>query len=206
MRAKKKKKMYLCGAVFEKPLGKFDSYKLDLTSLPAGASERSFLLNNDFFAHIEAEEVQKGKLKADVAIHTRASSFELNFTIEGIAIVSCDRCLDDMELPVSTTGRLVVKFGKEFAEEGDDIVIIPEEEGSINLAWFLYEFVALSIPLKHVHLPGKCNKDMSTKLKKHSAKSGDDEFEMDDIVETDNSGDAETADPRWDALKDLKED
>ena len=189
-------------------MGKFDPYKIDLAALPLGVSEYQFLLNSEFFANIGAEEVQKGKLKADLSVTYNGLSFDLNFVIEGIAIVSCDRCLDDMELPVSTTGHLVVKFGKEFAEEGDDIVIIPEDEDNINLAWFLYEFVALSVPLKHVHLPGKCNKDMSVKLKKHSAKSGDDDedFEMDNVVITDGADDSETTDPRWDALKDLKED
>ena len=189
-------------------MGKFNSYKLNLKSLPVGASEQSFLLNNEFFANIGAEDIQKGKLKADLAINADTTSFDLNFTIEGIAVVSCDRCLDDMELPVATTGHLVVKFGKEFAEEGDDIIIIPEEEGNINLAWFLYEFVALSIPMKHVHMPGKCNKEMSAKLKKHSAKSDEDNdsLDIDNFIADDSSEEAETTDPRWDALKDLKED
>ncbi len=52
----------------------------------------------------------------------------------------------------------MVKFGHEYAEEGDNLIVIPEEEGEINVAWFMYEFVALSIPMKHVHAPGKCNK------------------------------------------------
>ena len=189
-------------------MGKFDSYKIDLRSLPLGVSERSFLLDNDFFAKVEAEEIQKGKLKVDLLINTTEASFEFNFTIEGIAIVSCDRCLDDMELPISTMGRLIVKLGKEYAEEGDDIVIIPEEEGSINLTWFMYEFAALSIPLKHVHLPGKCNRDMSSKWKKHTAKTEDDveDFGIEDIVVTDDNDEVGDVDPRWDALKNLKED
>ena len=37
----------------------------------------------------------------------------------------------------------------------------------INIAWFLYEFIALNIPMKHVHAPGKCNKGMVGKLSKH---------------------------------------
>lgn len=195
------------GYIWKNQLGKFDSYKIDLKSLPLGESKREFILDNDFFAKVEAEEIQKGKLKVDLLINTTTQSFEFNFTIEGIAIVSCDRCLDDMELPISTTGRLVVKFGKEYAEEGDDIVIIPEEESSINLTWFMYEFAALSIPLKHVHLPGKCNRDMSSKLKKHTAKTEEDvDFEMDDIVVTDDNEESVEIDPRWDALKSLKED
>ena len=30
-------------------------------------------------------------------------------------------------------------------EEGDNLIVIPEEEGEINVAWFMYEFVALSV-------------------------------------------------------------
>ena len=123
--------------------------------------------------------------------------------------IPCDRCLDDMELPVSTQNKLVVKFGKEYAEESEEIVIIPEEEGEINLAWFIYEFIALAIPMKHIHAPGKCNKAMSSKLKKNTARRADDEDEFDeeaadDIVVDDDAADI-PSDPRWDALKGLVE-
>ena len=56
-----------------------------------------------------------------------------------------------MELPISSSDKLMVKFGHEYAEEGDNLIVIPEEEGEINVAWFMYEFVALSVPMKHVH-------------------------------------------------------
>jgi Uncharacterized ACR, COG1399. len=43
---------------------------------------------------------------------------------------------------------LSLKFGKEYSEESDEIVIIPEDDGEINIAWFLYEFIVLSLPAK----------------------------------------------------------
>ena len=70
-----------------------------------------------------------------------------------------------MDFEVATNEHLYVKFGSEYSEENDDVVIVPEAEGEINIAWFLYEFIALTIPLKHVHPAGKCNKTMSMKLK-----------------------------------------
>ena len=128
--------------------------------------------------------------------------FEMNFQIEGVVMVPCDRCLDDMEIPIDTHNRLVVKFGKEYAEESDEVVVIPEDEGAINLAWFLYEFIALAIPMKHVHAPGKCNKAMMGALSKHLRSSADDEDYMDDVEENDADLDVEREiDPRW---KDLK--
>ncbi|MDH6341788.1 uncharacterized metal-binding protein YceD (DUF177 family) [Parabacteroides sp. PFB2-12] len=188
-------------------MGKFDSYKIDLKNLPQGVHEYRYLLDNMFFVNIDGDEVQKGKVDVVLTLKRTSVAFEMDFELSGTVMVPCDRCLDDMELPVETKSRLVVKFGKEYAEESDEIVVIPEEEGAINLAWFLYEFVALAIPMKHVHAPGKCNKSMSSKLKKHTASSSDEE--EDDVVDTDNSldeGQADATDPRWDALKGLLED
>lgn len=190
-------------------MGKFDLYKVELKNLSPGVHEYEYFLENKFFVDIDGDEVQKGKVKVNLTVKRTSMVFDMNFQLEGIVYVPCDRCLDDMELPVSTQNKLVVKFGKENAEESEEIVIIPEEEGEINLAWFIYEFIALAIPMKHIHAPGKCNKAMSSKLKKHTARRADDEDEFDeeaadDIVVDDDAADM-PSDPRWDALKGLVE-
>ena len=190
-------------------MGKFDLYKVELKNLSPGVHEYEYFLENKFFVDIDGDEVQKGKVKVNLTVKRTSMVFDMNFQLEGIVYVPCDRCLDDMELPVSTQNKLVVKFGKEYAEESEEIVIIPEEEGEINLAWFIYEFIALAIPMKHIHAPGKCNKAMSSKLKKHTARRADDEDEFDeeaadDIVVDDDAADM-PSDPRWDALKGLAE-
>lgn len=190
-------------------MGKFDLYKVELKNLSPGVHEYEYFLENKFFVDIDGDEVQKGKVKVNLTVKRTSMVFDMNFQLEGIVYVPCDRCLDDMELPVSTQNMLVVKFGKEYAEESEEIVIIPEEEGEINLAWFIYEFIALAIPMKHIHAPGKCNKAMSSKLKKHTARRADDEDEFDeeaadDIVVDDDAADM-PSDPRWDALKGLVE-
>ena len=190
-------------------MGKYDLDKVELKNLAPGVHEDEYFLENKFFVDIDGDEVQKGKVKVNLTVKRTSMVFDMNFQLEGIVYVPCDRCLDDMELPVSTQNKLVVKFGKEYAEESEEIVIIPEEEGEINLAWFIYEFIALAIPMKHIHAPGKCNKAMSSKLKKHTARRADDEDEFDeeaadDIVVDDDAADI-PSDPRWDALKGLVE-
>jgi len=192
-------------------LGRFDLYKVDLKSMQQNVQEIEYLLDNRFFADIGGEDIQKGKINTRLTVSKKGGAFDLSFVFAGTVIVPCDRCLDDMDLPIETTAHLIVKFGKDYAEESDEIVVIPEAEGIINLAWFLYEFIVFAIPIKHVHAPGKCNKQMTSKLKKHSAKSEDDEsFESDgadDVIITDDgSDDEERTDPRWDALRGLKEE
>jgi uncharacterized metal-binding protein YceD (DUF177 family) len=180
-------------------VGKFDLYKVDLKGMKSDIQEYEYLLDNQYFTNIGGEDIQKGKINASVTITKTAGAFTLAFNFNGIVVIPCDRCLDDMDYPLETTARLIVKFGKDYSEESDEIIVIPEAEGVINLAWFLYEFIALAIPIKHVHAPGKCNKQMNAKLKKHLVKSNDDEdsFDMDDssdivVTDEDSVDDSET--------------
>lgn len=191
-------------------MGKFELYNIDLKNLSPGKHEYSYFLDNKFFIDIDGTEVQKGRVKVDLTVKSSNTIFEMTFKIEGVAIVPCDRCLDDMEIPIETQNRLVVKLGDTYAEESDEIVVIPYEEGAINLAWFIYEFIALAIPMKHVHAPGKCNKSMSSKLKKHTARNSADDEDLneemgDDDLTMDGDDDTDSIDPRWDALKGLVE-
>ena len=163
-------------------------------------AEYQYQLDNEFFLDLDAPEVQKGQVNVTLKVRKTSGVYQLDFQTEGEVVVICDRCLDEMEQPIETTDRLKVKLGAEYSEE-DDMVIIPEEEGYINVAWFIYEFIALSIPMKHVHAPGKCNKDMVTKLSKHLRVSGDEEDDSDDDFLMESADEPQEIDPRWNELK-----
>ena len=190
-------------------MGKFDKYKIDLKGMTADSLKYEFVLDNLFFANIDGPEVQRGKVNVELVVKKSSRAFDFHFQTDGVVYVPCDRCLDDMEQPITSTDHLRVKFGEEYSEEDDNLVVIPEDEGVINVAWFMYEFVALAIPMKHVHAPGKCNKAMSSKLSKHlrTTPDEDDDFAEDDFEEEDLSmADAEEEmkiDPRWADLKKL---
>lgn len=185
-------------------MGKFDKYKVDLKAMQADSCIYEFVLDNVFFANIDGPEIQKGKVHITLAVKRTTGAFELVFQTEGFVLVPCDRCLDEMEIPIITTDKLIVKFGSDYAEENDNVVIVPEDEGYINIAWFIYEFIALAIPMKHVHAPGKCNKGMVSKLNKHLRTTSDDDTSSDEV---DSSVDEEvedvedSIDPRWNELK-----
>jgi uncharacterized metal-binding protein YceD (DUF177 family) len=95
-----------------------------------------------------------------------------------------------MEQSISTDDTLAVKFGDEYSED-DDLVTVAEDEGILDVAWFIYEFIELNIPIRHVHAPGKCDSAMVKMLEEYSAaRSG---------VDSEDS-----IDPRWAALAKLK--
>ena len=163
-------------------------------------AEYQYQFDNLFFAELDAPEVQKGKVDVTLKVRKTSGVYQLDFHTEGHVVVICDRCLDEMEQPIETDDRLRVKLGAEYSED-DDMVVVPEEDGYINVAWFIYEFIALSIPMKHVHAPGKCNKEMVNKLSKHLRVRGNDEDDIDDVEEDSVSDEPQTIDPRWNELK-----
>ncbi|MGM9760333.1 MAG: YceD family protein [Parabacteroides sp.] len=173
-------------------MGKLDLYSIDLKNLAPGVHEFKYFLEDKFFLDVEGDLVQKGEVEVVLNVQRSSTMFELNFQLDGTVIVPCDLCLDDVEIPVQSENRLLVKFGKTFAEESDEVVVVPEEDGTINVAWFMYEFIALAVPMRHVHAPGACNPEMAGKLQEHTAKG---------MGEGD--GESQATDPRWDALKSL---
>ena len=170
-------------------MGKFDKYNVDLKGMKAVSLDLEFNLDNAFFADIDGEEFQKGAVNAKVTVKKNKDVFDFRFVLAGRVTVPCDRCLDDLDIEVDAENTLRVKLGDEYADEGD-IVVIPEQEGDFNLAWYLYELIALALPLKRVHAPGKCNHEMTGKLKMHSHEAEEDGEQ--DI------------DPRWAGLKNLQ--
>ncbi|MBQ7421202.1 MAG: DUF177 domain-containing protein [Prevotella sp.] len=165
--------------------------KIDLKGADEGLTKREFDLDNAFFEAIDAQEVRQGRVHVALNIQRSGSVFNLVFRSTGTVTVPCDLCLDEMEQPVEAETSLTAKLGTEYSEE-DDVITVDENEGILDVAWLIYESIALAIPIKHVHAPGKCNAAMTQRLEELSAARSSD-------------GDEETAvDPRWSALKNLK--
>ena len=169
-----------------------ETLKIDLKGLNEGVNHLEFDLDDTYFKAIEAPEVSQGKVRVLLDItRTGNDFFTLDFHETGTVMVPCDLCLEPMEQSVETTQRLEAKFGTENSEE-DDLVTVAEDEGILDVAWFVYESIALSIPIRHVHAPGKCNAVMIGMLEAHAAaRSSEDKAER-------------PVDPRWAALSDLK--
>ena len=150
-----------------------------------------FDLDNHFFSALDGSELRQGTLHVSVSIRKATGFFELQLHAEGTVAVACDRCLDDMEQPIMADQRLIVKLGITYSEE-DDTIVVEENEGILDLSWFIYELIMLAIPIKHVHAPGKCNPAMSKVLEELSTDRSSDEVSNQPI------------DPRWSKLAEIQ--
>ena len=170
-------------------MSELETYKIDLKGMKEDQKVLEYDLNDQFFASLDGAQLEHGALHVSVSIRKTAGLFELLLHTEGTVTVICDLCLDDMQQPIDTENRLLVKLGAETDMENDELITVSEDKGVLDLAWFIYEFIALAIPIKHVHAPGKCNHVMTQKLEELSAARSSDE--------------AEEVDPRWSVLKTL---
>ncbi len=187
-------------------MGRFDKYNIDLKGMHGADVSYDFLLDDSFFADFDNSELQKGKVNVQLSVKRLSRTFELDFHIDGVVRVPCDRCLDDVDLSITSEEKICVKFGRGASEEVDNLIIVPDDSGILNVAGLIYEFVVLAVPLRHVHASGKCNSTMSEELRKHICNvSYSEDFEKSDIVDiADAIENSESMmDPRWSELKKL---
>ena len=162
-------------------MGKLDGYKVDLKGMSSDTVSYRWQAGNDFFSAVQGPEIKAGSLDVALRVKRTPDAYELVFQLKGEVEVMCDRCLEPMVQPVDAQCTLRVKMGEEYADDGD-VVTIPEKEGTINVAWNIYEFAALQIPLRHVHPDGKCPEGITQALADETHQE---------------------TDPRWEGLKKL---
>lgn len=181
--------------------------------MPEGTHDFDYKLGKQFFEDMESADVRDADLDVHVKVVHKSDLYELTFTITGEITLICDRCLDDLPWSVDTSYHIFVKYGADYNDDSDELLEIPESDQTLNVAYMIYDTVALTIPIKHVHPLGKCNRAMSALLKKHRAPgsmSADSEEEemMDDMLdEVDDASGSDDApvDPRWNELKKLND-
>lgn len=174
-----------------------DSYKIDLKNMRTGVAEYRFKLDHTFFDAVEGTLVKNGNVDVDLkARETGGDGFIFTFQIKGTVHVPCDRCLEDMEVEIDSERKLTVTLGDEYADDGE-LITLPYEDAVIDVAWIIYEFIVLEVPITHMHEPGSCNASMMEALTPHLVAQS----EGDDRQEGDAEDDEDHIDPRWSELK-----
>lgn len=190
-------------------MGKFTEYRLPLKTLAEGTHEFEYRLGKQFFANMEDADVREADLRVSLVVTHRHELYQLDFAIEGTVTLLCDRCLDDLVVPLEAAYSISVKYGDDYNDDSDTLLVIPQSDNYLNVAYMLHDTVVLALPAKHVHPLGKCNRAMSAMLRKHRAvPQGEDaelEQELMDEMDGMDQPQQQTTDPRWDALKNLNE-
>ena len=175
----------------------FKAYDIQFIGLKLGQHIYEYDIDNTFFNLFEYDEFNSVNLKTTLKLEKKTTLLELHFLTDGDVNINCDVTNEPYNQPIQSEFNLVVKFGAEYNNENEDILIIPHGSYEINVAQYIYELIVLSIPQKRIHPgveDGTLDSEIRDKLKLLSPKEQDD---------TNSNNDT---DPRWDTLKKLLTD
>ena len=124
---------------------------VDLNGLTSGERLWSGALDGKFFVSFGNTEI----LDADVSVEIKARKNEakvlVDILMKGSLTVNCDRCLEELQIPVESEALLEVRHeGRtETAPEDDrELVFIGVEETELDLSQVVYDYLCLSLPIQ----------------------------------------------------------
>jgi len=169
-------------------------YQIPFTGLKEGKHNFEFNITNTFFKHFGFDEFNSSNVTVNVVLNKTATMMELSFSSKGNVNLNCDITNEPFDQEISSTLDLIVKFGNEFNDDSDELLILPHGEFEVAVQQYIYEMIVLAVPVKRVHpgiADGTLNSEMLTKIKEYNGKIKKDEDQID---------------PRWNKLKNLLTD
>lgn len=176
-------------------------YLIPFIGLKLGKHHFEYQINNAFFEIFDYNEYENSDIKVNVVLEKKSTMLELSFSHKGIINVPCDMTGEDFDLPIKGKMKVIVRFGEEFNNDNEELLILPFGEFEINVSQYIYEMIVLSVPLRRVH-PGVQDGSLKTK-----ALDKLNELAVTELKQEDNKDNKEeNIDPRWDKLKQLLTD
>jgi len=167
-------------------------YTIQFKGLKPGMHQFNYLIDKKFFDTYQYDDFIDSKINLVVDFNKKSTLFELFFSISGTVLINCDVSGEEFNQPVKGSLSLIVKFGDEFNNDNEEILVIPHNEYEIDLSQYIYELIVLSVPIKRIH-PGVLDGTLKSKA-------------IDKLEKMQDNAQNNKIDPRWDKLKELIKD
>lgn len=172
-------------------------YRIPFSGLKVGDHVFDFDIDKKFFDCFEYSLVKDGNLQATVSLARQENMLVADFHIEGQIELNCDICLSDFPAKTVIDERLIVKFTEEdMGDTTEEILVLSKNEYGLDIADLLYEYINLAVPhYKKCSEQGdgiSCDPEMVDKLSNLAPQPPQETTEE------------EQTDPRWEALKHLR--
>ena len=170
-----------------------DHFSIPFLGLKVGLHQLKFEVDNDFFAEFENSQVKEGVLTINLDLDKRSHMAVLDFSLDGSVVTECDRCMEEITLPVKGAYILHAKYSEQAMDPTDEIIYIHPRLDKLNVAQYIYEYIHLSIPMAKT-----CESDPNASCNEDILNRFEEEVE-------DDGGEVKT-NPMWDTLNDLNLD
>lgn len=168
-------------------------YRIPFSGFAAGKHDFEFEVDDKFFDCFEHSLVKQGQLTAAVKLEKLETMLIADFDIKGSIRLTCDVCLSEFDAPLHFQERLFVKFVEEdWGELTEEVIILNKNDHELDITNFLYEYINVQVPYfskcTEQGVDIECDPEMLARLSNDETSSEDNE----------------NIDPRWAALKNIK--
>jgi uncharacterized metal-binding protein YceD (DUF177 family) len=172
-------------------------FLIDIVNLNDKETTLDFHLDDSFFGLLQQDLISKGAVNAKVSILKSSAMITAKFNLVGEIQLVCDRSLREFMFPIKANETIYFKFGDRNEEISDEIVMIKTDTTMLEVANYLFDFVGIQIPIKKIHPDLITEKDQEEgDLFIYSSIKSENDLIDNDI---------DILDPRWEALKKLKD-
>ena len=109
--------------------------------MASGRTALSWKAGREFFEGFGNSDILDAGVDVQAVLHNHGVTVDVECGIEGFVTVPCDRCLDDLRIPVQTS------FEEVYTPDSDEL----------DLSQDVYDYICTSLPLQRVHPEGECN-------------------------------------------------
>ena len=170
-------------------------FTIPVKGLNPGVHQYKFEVDRLFFSQFDGSPIEAGNFEVKLNLDKRPEMLVLDFDFSGKIATKCDRCLADIQLPLSGDNQTVVKFAEQ-ESENDEVIVLPWDTPELNVASLIFENIVLALPLITVY---DCEEDEEPPC----------DFEMLDYLDDEESlpatedagGEAQDGDSIWSELK-----
>jgi len=171
-------------------------YRIPFSGLSTGKHSFDFEVDEKFFACYEHSLVKEGDLKVVVELQKQENMLIANFDIKGSMKLTCDVCLSQFDAPIHIQERALIKFSEEdWQDDTEEVVMLSKNDYELDIAPLLYEYINVAVPpYTKCSEQGEninCDPEMLNMIQNEQ----DEESSI---------ADDEHIDPRWEALKNIK--
>lgn len=144
---------------------------IKLNGLPIGSHLYEFKVTDSFFESREYSDIEGADVDVKVELVKQSSLINLNFSMEGIIQVACDRCTKPFGVEVQNSETMHLRFGDPEEAHPENVIVLNHGENEVDISQPLYEFIALALPARRVPCEEdddiECDYDTLDKLKNY---------------------------------------
>lgn len=165
-------------------------YQIDIFNLSNQLHEFEFAIGDALLSMTENSVLTRGRGNCKLQLQKSETMMTLHFSIDVEVELTCDRSLDEYSHPMNIEEDYIIKFGEVDDDSHEEYTIIRKDTPSIYVDSLIYEFISLAVPMKKLH-------------PRYEGQETPDLIYSSQVSEEEKT--EEVVDPRWEALKKLKD-